>query len=206
MTERAADRALVDSLRGVFADDAKRDRYISDGWHRVQTVLGLLERLKAEGVSRVLELGANPYVMTTLIRHRIGLEMELANYFGEDRNALDCVDAAELNGKPVEFRYRHFNIERDRFPYDDSTFDCVLFCEIIEHLLASPDQSRPHCRGNPAHPSTGRLRRHLNAERNASPEPLLPCARKEHLGMVFAQRTLWAAQPGVQLQRNPRPT
>jgi len=136
-----AERALVRGLRGVFKDTAKQERYISDGWERMQTVLTLLETLNAQGVRRVLELGANPYVMTTLIRHRFGFHMELANYFGEDRDAVDSVDVAELNGKRVEFPYRHFNIERERFPYADASFDCVLFCEILEHMLISPDHA-----------------------------------------------------------------
>jgi len=32
----------------------------------------------------------------------------------------------------------HFNVEADAFPYTDESFDVVLFCEIIEHLLADP--------------------------------------------------------------------
>jgi SAM-dependent methyltransferase len=32
----------------------------------------------------------------------------------------------------------HFDAERDRFPYDDGSFDCVLNCEIYEHLLMDP--------------------------------------------------------------------
>jgi SAM-dependent methyltransferase len=136
-----SERALVSTLRGLFADPARQERYISDGWRRMQIVLSLLEPLRAAGVERVLELGANPYVMTTLIRRRLGFEMELANYFGEDRAAVESVDHAQLSGEPVEFRYRHFNIERERFPYPDGHFDGVLFCEILEHLLVDADHA-----------------------------------------------------------------
>jgi SAM-dependent methyltransferase len=31
-----------------------------------------------------------------------------------------------------------FNIEGGRFPFDDATFDAVVFAEIIEHLLMDP--------------------------------------------------------------------
>jgi 2-polyprenyl-3-methyl-5-hydroxy-6-metoxy-1,4-benzoquinol methylase len=34
--------------------------------------------------------------------------------------------------------YWHFNTEEDDFPFDDQSFDVVLFCEIIEHLLMDP--------------------------------------------------------------------
>src|SRR5207249_8138 len=35
--------------------------------------------------------------------------------------------------------YSHFNLDKDRAPYEDSSFDCVIFCEILEHLLLSAD-------------------------------------------------------------------
>jgi len=36
------------------------------------------------------------------------------------------------------FEFDHFNVERDRFPYSDGTFDLVLCCEILEHLPSDP--------------------------------------------------------------------
>jgi 2-polyprenyl-3-methyl-5-hydroxy-6-metoxy-1,4-benzoquinol methylase len=48
---------------------------------------------------------------------------------------------AELEGQRVEFPFAHFNIEEDAFPYEDGRFDCVLFCEILEHLLVSPERA-----------------------------------------------------------------
>ena len=61
-------REQVLRLRGVFSDQARLERYVSDGWERIQVVLGLLTDLHRQGVRRVLELGANPYIMTLLIR------------------------------------------------------------------------------------------------------------------------------------------
>jgi SAM-dependent methyltransferase len=37
-----------------------------------------------------------------------------------------------------EFSYEHFNVERETFPYPEQTFNVVLFCEILEHLLIDP--------------------------------------------------------------------
>lgn len=41
-------------------------------------------------------------------------------------------------GKQYDFRYRNFNSEKERFPYDDRAFSVVLCCEIIEHLTVDP--------------------------------------------------------------------
>jgi SAM-dependent methyltransferase len=37
-----------------------------------------------------------------------------------------------------EFEYHALNVEAERFPFDDGSFDVVLFCEVIEHLLLDP--------------------------------------------------------------------
>ena len=133
------EREHVLSLRGVFADQATLEHYVSDGWERIQVVLSLLARLQWKGVGRILELGSNPYIMTVLMRKRLNIELELANYFAEGLSATESIHRAELQGQPVEFSFRHFNIERNTFPYADHSFDCVLFCEILEHLLLNPD-------------------------------------------------------------------
>ncbi|OGF61579.1 MAG: hypothetical protein A2Y62_16885 [Candidatus Fischerbacteria bacterium RBG_13_37_8] len=42
-------------------------------------------------------------------------------------------------GEEHEFQYAHFNVETDKFPYENDSFECVLFCDIIEHLLINPN-------------------------------------------------------------------
>ena len=136
------EKAYVLGLKGVFRDQAEHDRYLADGWERMQAVLRLLAGLKAQGVRRVLELGANPYVLTVLMNKRFSFDLELANYFGERLSGGGpFTHVAELDGRPMEFQFRHFNIEQDPFPYANQSFDCVLFCEIVEHLLLSPDRA-----------------------------------------------------------------
>jgi SAM-dependent methyltransferase len=137
-----AEREYALSLKGIFPDEAAQAHYIADGWERMQIVLRLLAELRSLGVGRVLELGANPYVLTALMQRRFDFELELANYFGPERQAGDeFTNAAELQGAPSLFRYRHFNVEQDPFPYEARTFDCVLFCEILEHLLLNADRA-----------------------------------------------------------------
>ncbi|MBN2079511.1 MAG: methyltransferase domain-containing protein [Spirochaetes bacterium] len=89
--------------------------------------------------SRVLELGANPYFMSLLMRRRYGCHLDFANFFGDRRRAKDVeVLTSEQFGETYRFRFGHFNVERERFPYRDGSFDLVLFCEIIEHLTMDP--------------------------------------------------------------------
>jgi SAM-dependent methyltransferase len=135
------ERDYVLRLQGVFNDPAEQSRYLRDGWDRIQVVADIMADLRARGVRRVLELGSNPYFLTLLLRRRFDFQLELANYFGESLENSQYVHAATLDGKPIEFPYSHFNIEVDPFPYEDKSLDCVLFCEILEHLLIDPDRA-----------------------------------------------------------------
>ena len=88
--------------------------------------------------ARVLELGAGPYFLTRLIMRR-GLDVTCANWFGADSGDKGrAVVERTKEGKEVEVEYDLFNVENDRFPYHDDSFDLVLCCEILEHLPADP--------------------------------------------------------------------
>jgi SAM-dependent methyltransferase len=87
-----------------------------------------------------LELGANPYFTTLLLKEFSSLDMKLANYFGGDTKSgsqnLSWSQNDRIRSK--ELTFDHFNLEEGSFPYPDSSFDVILFCEIIEHLLMNP--------------------------------------------------------------------
>jgi SAM-dependent methyltransferase len=90
-----------------------------------------------------LELGANPYFTTMLLKHFTPLELSLANYFGQIENGryFQKVSFRDFKEKRIsceEFEYQHFNVENDPFPYEEGKFDLVIFAEIIEHLLSDP--------------------------------------------------------------------
>jgi SAM-dependent methyltransferase len=42
------------------------------------------------------------------------------------------------SGDAQTFTFDHFNVETERFPYPDDSFDVALFCEILEHLPNDP--------------------------------------------------------------------
>lgn len=107
--------------------------YVEDCFRRLLTTLDLVPA----GGGRVLELGANPYFFTLLLKRFRGYELELANFFGRCGEEVQHV-VDERTGVRHEFRYREFNIEEDEFPYPDAAFDGVLYCEILEHLVRDP--------------------------------------------------------------------
>jgi SAM-dependent methyltransferase len=91
-----------------------------------------------------LELGANPYFTTMLLRRFSPLRLTLVNYFGPhvQGNLLSqevCFDNWSTGRLDrISLSTHHFNIEKERFPFSDGTFDVVLFCEVLEHLLEDP--------------------------------------------------------------------
>ncbi len=86
----------------------------------------------------ILELGANPYFTTVLLHKFRDATLHLCNFFDQPGHQGVQEITIHKTGEVIPFQYRQFNIETDTFPYDDGTFDVVLFCEIIEHLLSDP--------------------------------------------------------------------
>ena len=130
------------SIRVSGSSKAEMESYCRTDFRRFVYTWGLMDRIKKGG--NVLELGANPYFTTFLIKQFSRVELTLANYFGPQHptgaqnQTVAATDFVSRQPTEVGCKYFHFNIEQDRFPFDDKTFECVLFCEIIEHLLNDP--------------------------------------------------------------------
>lgn len=124
---------LVDT--DVFAfDPPMGERYVNEALERFRITMSLVPDLPAG--ARVLELGANPYFLTRLLSRR-GYDVRCANFHGDGRPAVGR-ETVRSGDETLAFEFDHFNVERDRFPYADSSFDVVLCCEIIEHLPNDP--------------------------------------------------------------------
>ncbi len=96
------------------------------------------------GNSGVLELGAYMH-MTPALECVLGYREVRGAYFGPlgrtDRKSVT------VNGKTVfECFVDLFDAEKDRYPYDDGRFECVLACEIFEHFLHDPMHMLFECR------------------------------------------------------------
>jgi predicted SAM-dependent methyltransferase len=132
-----------DTLRDIFLsfslDDGpigQLDPYVHDAFYRFIHSWQLVRNEKG----KCLELGANPYFITWLLQEHTELNLTLANYFGGEEGTgsqtLSWQDG-DIRKSSI-FEFDHFNMEESRFPYEDNSFEVVLYCEIIEHLLMNP--------------------------------------------------------------------
>ncbi|HEX8137155.1 MAG TPA: glycosyltransferase [Pyrinomonadaceae bacterium] len=133
-----SEEALREWLASVLVEGgpaAEMRGYAMEDFKRFVYTLGLVPQRPHLDV---LELGANPYFMTTLLYKFRQARLHLANFFGHpEKEAVQNVTILQT-GEVIEYPYKQFNIEEDSFPYEDATIDVVLFCEIIEHLLSDP--------------------------------------------------------------------
>ncbi|MCP1469419.1 SAM-dependent methyltransferase [Sphingobium sp. OAS761] len=130
--------ALMRTVRQEGVEGGELDGYLARDWRRFIYTLDLC--LGVEG--QCLELGAGPYFTTVLLREYTSLSLTLTNFFGgpetrgEDR--IRYAAAGQADGEAHVLAYDHFNVETDRFPYADASFDIILFCEVLEHLTHDP--------------------------------------------------------------------
>lgn len=138
-------RAYLASFDLFAGKEAEGIGYVNLALRRFLITLDLLPPAPEPG-ARLLELGANPYFLTLLIKRFHAYSLTLANYFTDSAPAQGIqVLTSQQYGERHEFVYDHFNGEVARFPYADHTFDVVLNCEILEHLVADPTHYLCEC-------------------------------------------------------------
>ena len=90
----------------------------------------------------VLEIGANPYFTSVLLREFTTLEHTMTNNFDTGATGVFSqrvsYTGADGIAKDHVFEYQSLNVESSTFPYADATFDVVVFCEVLEHLQMDP--------------------------------------------------------------------
>ena len=113
------------------------DLYAETHSRRFYETLRFLPELPSN--ARVLELGALPYYFTILMEKFAGVRPDTLSFFEFEQSeaATHTVQNVE-RGERYDFDYRAVNVETEVFPFADDTFDLVLCCEILEHLLINP--------------------------------------------------------------------
>ena len=132
---------VCDYLKHSIADLSARtefEAYVDAAWYRFLITMDFLPNQPG----RVLEIGSTPYFLTLLMKLFRPYELELSNFFGlttADSSVIHeaIVDNTEY-GEHHRLLYRQFNIEQQAFPYEDETFDGIVFCEVLEHLATDP--------------------------------------------------------------------
>jgi glycosyltransferase involved in cell wall biosynthesis/SAM-dependent methyltransferase len=128
--------AALAYLRGFFDGDEDAISYLNIHGQRIIRTVNLLPRGNGEG--RLLELSSYLQMTPLILRDGGYREVTVTNWWeGEPRVKTQAI---RHSGTGVELSFPMFNVdvERDRFPFDDLTFDVVLCCELIEHLTEDP--------------------------------------------------------------------
>jgi len=108
--------------------------YIETHKTRLVKTLDIIPPGKPE--QSILEMGAYMQI-TPALHFKLGYEHVRGCYYGK----LGRVDHREIeneSGKLFRCEIDLFDAERDRFPYDDASFDTVVCGELIEHLFQDP--------------------------------------------------------------------
>jgi SAM-dependent methyltransferase len=138
-TSKDALRTWLQTVHPAGAPPEEMANYCAEDFERFVRTWHLAADLTGE----CLELGANPYFTTMLLRRFSPLRLTLVNYFGPGVERILSQEVCFQDwhtGAPdrIVLSTHHFNIEKEPFPFDDGAFDVVLFCEVLEHLLEDP--------------------------------------------------------------------
>ncbi len=131
------EESLFAYLSGYIVEDAPRQEmknYLYGDFKRFLYTLSILP----DGTGKLLEIGANPYFMSMLLRKYGRYDLNFINYFSEGWPAENDQSMISDTGDKVTFHYSHINIESQRIPMEDHSFDVILMCEVIEHMTMDP--------------------------------------------------------------------
>ena len=105
--------------------------YFDTSFERYIFTLQLIMEHKGKEINKVLELGCSP--------GHIGMALDI---MGLDVYGID-LNTEYLYKYPKslieKLHIKQCNFEKDKIPYNDNTFDCVIFTEVLEHIaIVSP--------------------------------------------------------------------
>jgi SAM-dependent methyltransferase len=133
------DASPLDEFAGREAEIAW---YLDHAAGRYATTLELLDQVLAgRRPKAILELGADPWLMTQLLLER-GYEVVSAGrppgVWEPDASVTPQTITLAWAGREERLAHHLFDVERDRWPFPEGAFELVLCTEVLEHLVYSP--------------------------------------------------------------------
>ena len=119
--------------------------YLKASDNRIFLTLDLIKKYYHKGQGEILEFGSFPFFFSLSLLELsddkvTGIVAPDNAWPGEpysiDKNAVTI----KANGKIYPFTYWTVNVEKDRLPFADESFDFILCAEVLEHLIHSPDK------------------------------------------------------------------
>ncbi|MBU4210227.1 class I SAM-dependent methyltransferase [Patescibacteria group bacterium] len=114
--------------------------YVQDAIARFLHTLSLIP-YKDNGT--LLEIGSNPYLLTILIKKIFNYKITSTNFFDHNiylKKTKDITQSITNHKYNESYKFNSIglNIEHIPYPFKTATFDTVLFCEVLEHLIINP--------------------------------------------------------------------
>ncbi|MCP3709715.1 methyltransferase domain-containing protein [Paraburkholderia sp. CNPSo 3274] len=122
--------------------------YVNDALARFFNTIDLMA---GSTTGRVLEIGANPYLFTVLLKKFADFDLTLTNFFHKSVYEKEIsqgrqVVRSDAFDEEYVFDYTSLNVELSDYPFEPSSFDKILFCEVLEHVIVNPLQIVPKLR------------------------------------------------------------
>ena len=136
------EKSLFEYLNAFRLDGStgnELENYLKEDFKRFVYTLNLIPDKKSD--TSILEIGANPYFTSILLRKFTNSHLFFTNYFENNSGELGKQVQRNIHtNETFEFEFINHNVETDDIPFDKE-FDVVLFCEVLEHLISNPMQA-----------------------------------------------------------------
>jgi SAM-dependent methyltransferase len=130
-----------DALRQLDLPSLDARSYFEKHILRLARTLTLVPSPRSSG--RILELGCYMQ-LTPFLQRMCGYQEVRGAYKGSP--GVTEPKAVNVGGRRFAIALEIFDVEHDRFPYEDGYFETVLACELIEHVLSDPMHLLLECR------------------------------------------------------------